>query len=246
MNDIFISHASEDKDAIARPLAAVLRARGFSVWYDEYELRVGDSIRAGIDRGLGSCRFAVLILSRSYFVKSWAQWELNALLHVEASRKAQFVLPIWHEVTRTDVAQFSPILADRVAVTSDTGIDAIVASLLRVLHGEESAVETDPLADYEVLYTVHQAHYGRVLKCRRKSDHALCIVKESESRCVDLAALRLLTTVQVENLASPSKVWQAGRFTYEELPYVGGIRLSQAVVPQIGGLTGSVLESCHR
>jgi TIR domain len=41
--DVFISHASEGKDAIARPLAECLRARGCSVWFDEYEPVLGDS-----------------------------------------------------------------------------------------------------------------------------------------------------------------------------------------------------------
>jgi histidyl-tRNA synthetase len=42
--DVFVSHASEDKDAIARPLAKELRSRGLRVWYDEFELKIGDSL----------------------------------------------------------------------------------------------------------------------------------------------------------------------------------------------------------
>jgi hypothetical protein len=52
MRDVFISHASEDKDAVARPLAKELLRRGHSVWFDEYELVLGDSLRENIDRGL--------------------------------------------------------------------------------------------------------------------------------------------------------------------------------------------------
>lgn len=37
--DVFISHASEDKEEVARPLAEVLRRNGLSVWYDEFELK---------------------------------------------------------------------------------------------------------------------------------------------------------------------------------------------------------------
>ena len=43
--DVFISHASEDKDAIVRPMANALAAEGLVVWYDEFELRIGDSLR---------------------------------------------------------------------------------------------------------------------------------------------------------------------------------------------------------
>ena len=43
--DVFISHASEDKEEVARPLAEALRKNGLSVWYDEFELKIGDSLR---------------------------------------------------------------------------------------------------------------------------------------------------------------------------------------------------------
>ena len=44
-HDVFISHASEDKDAIVRPLANALISCGLKVWYDEFTLRIGDSLR---------------------------------------------------------------------------------------------------------------------------------------------------------------------------------------------------------
>ena len=42
--DVFISHATEDKEAVALPLAHALQEHGISVWYDEFELRIGDSL----------------------------------------------------------------------------------------------------------------------------------------------------------------------------------------------------------
>jgi len=69
--DVFICHASEDKDAIARPLAEALRERGHVVWFDEFELEIGDSLRQEIDRGLARSRFGVVILSPSFFEKKW-------------------------------------------------------------------------------------------------------------------------------------------------------------------------------
>ena len=43
--DVFISHAGEDKDDVARPLFVALHDLGVSVWFDEAELRIGDSLR---------------------------------------------------------------------------------------------------------------------------------------------------------------------------------------------------------
>ena len=48
--DAFISHASEDKEGFVRPLAQALEARDVSVWFDEFTLTVGDSLRRSIDR----------------------------------------------------------------------------------------------------------------------------------------------------------------------------------------------------
>lgn len=67
--DVFISHASEDKDAVARPLATALEAAGVSVWLDTIELRISDSLRRMIDRGIRSSHFAVVIFSDHFFAK---------------------------------------------------------------------------------------------------------------------------------------------------------------------------------
>lgn len=69
--DLFISHASEDKDAVARPLAETLKALGFSVWFDEDVLEIGDSLRRSIDAGVARSRYGVVVLSRAFFNKPW-------------------------------------------------------------------------------------------------------------------------------------------------------------------------------
>ena len=78
--DVFISHASEDKEGVVRPLAHVLRRGGLKVWYDEFELRIGDSLRRKIDMGLARSRFGVVVLSRSFFGKGWTNYELDGLV----------------------------------------------------------------------------------------------------------------------------------------------------------------------
>src|SRR5258706_10107710 len=100
--DVFISHASEDKDAIARPLAEALRAKGLRVWYDEFSLTVGDSLRRKIEQGLSNSRFGVVILSHRFFAKHWAEQELNGLATREVGGE-KVILPVWHGVTFEDV-----------------------------------------------------------------------------------------------------------------------------------------------
>lgn len=114
---LFISHASEDKDDFVRPLADALRRLGVEVWYDEFELKIGDSLRRSIDRGLANSRYGVVVLSSAFFAKNWPQYELDGLVAREVTG-AKVVLPIWHKITRDEVLAYSPTLADKVALNS--------------------------------------------------------------------------------------------------------------------------------
>lgn len=132
--DVFISHASEDKDAVVRPLAHALRHRDLRVWYDEFELRIGDSLRRKIDRGLVACRFGVVVLSPSFFAKGWPNYELDGLVTREVAGGEQLILPIWHEVSHSDVLGYSPSLAGKLArSTSDATIDEIADEIADVV-----------------------------------------------------------------------------------------------------------------
>jgi predicted RNA-binding Zn-ribbon protein involved in translation (DUF1610 family) len=120
--DVFISHASEDKDDFVRPLAEALRSLGVSVWYDEFSLRLGDSLRESIDKGIAHSRRGVVMLSRAFFAKRWPQEELNGLWAREVE-EGSIILPVWLDVTKADVTAVSPMLANRVAVKT-VGLDA--------------------------------------------------------------------------------------------------------------------------
>jgi TIR domain len=130
--DVFISHASEDKNAIARPLAEALRARELRVWYDEFSLTVGDSLRKKIDQGLANSRFGIVILSPHFFEKHWPEQELNGLATREVGGQ-KVILPVWHGVGFDGVRKYSPTLADRIAVSADRGLPHIVEELLRAM-----------------------------------------------------------------------------------------------------------------
>ncbi|MDQ0104476.1 hypothetical protein J2T10_004151 [Paenarthrobacter nicotinovorans] len=131
--DVFLSHASEDKASVAIPLAQALQDRGVTVWLDKAELRIGDSLRRRIDRGLKSSRFAAVILSEHYFAKGWPQYEFDGIVTLSVDGR-QSLLPIWHEVTRDQVASHSPSLADKLARnTSDTPLEDIAEEIAEMV-----------------------------------------------------------------------------------------------------------------
>ncbi|PZR29161.1 MAG: hypothetical protein DI535_03870 [Citrobacter freundii] len=127
--DVFICHASEDKDDFVRPLAQQLQAQQIDVWYDEFSLSIGDSLIQKIDEGLNSCRFGIVVLSPNFFMKPWAKRELTGLNMREMMEKRNLILPIWHKVSVEDVVAFSPPLADKLAASSSQGINAVIRAV---------------------------------------------------------------------------------------------------------------------
>jgi hypothetical protein len=96
--DVFISHASEDKEAVVRPLAAALGDRGADVWFDELTLRIGDSLREKIDAGIGRSRFGVVVLSSHFFSKGWTKYELDGLVTMSVSGTGGVAPPLARSV----------------------------------------------------------------------------------------------------------------------------------------------------
>lgn len=141
--DVFVSHATEDKEAIVRPLATALKAEGLEVWYDEFELRIGSSLRRSIDAGLANSRFGVVVLSEPFFRKGWANYELDGLVTREMSEGGrQLILPLWHRVTKDEVIRYSPSLADKLALrTADYTIEEIASEIAGVIRekGQEES-----------------------------------------------------------------------------------------------------------
>ena len=131
--DLFISHASEDKDDVARPLADQFIALGLKVWFDEYTLAVGDSLRRSIDRGLAGCRYGLVILSPHFLEKEWTQKELDGLVAREDGSEKR-ILPVWHNVSRSTVVASSPMLADKLGVSTAKGLKHVVKEIMRVFH----------------------------------------------------------------------------------------------------------------
>jgi hypothetical protein len=128
MSSIFVSHASDDKDDFVRPLAHALKRQGLKVWYDEFSLRPGDSLRRSIDRGLAECAAGLVVLSPAFFAKEWPQRELDALFSSEIAGRSR-ILPIWYNIDRNAVLRVSPLLADRLALQAHVGVEAIALKI---------------------------------------------------------------------------------------------------------------------
>ncbi len=126
--DFFISHAFQDVREIAKPLCDALNAKGLLSWYADYSLKAGDNIRPLIDFGLARSRFGIVILSKQFLEMRWTQIELNDLASREVGSK-RVIVPVWHKVGFRDIYDYSPVLADRVAISTEKGLAYAVQRL---------------------------------------------------------------------------------------------------------------------
>ncbi len=134
--DFFISHATEDKKDIAEPLALELGEMGAKVWLDKFEMSVGSSLRNSIDYGIAHSKHGIIILSQNYMRKFWTEKEMNAFFAKLSldNQNSKILLPIWHGVTKEEVAKYSPMMADFLALnTSNNTIHELAEELFRVL-----------------------------------------------------------------------------------------------------------------
>jgi len=131
--DVFVSHATEDKNFVT-PLVKALERAGIRVWYDNNMLGWGDDLRSSIDRGLVNSRYGIVVFSKAFLSgKHWTEHELNGLFAKERSGR-KVILPIWHKITRGDLVKYSPAFADRIAkVSQKDSISDIVTSLKTIL-----------------------------------------------------------------------------------------------------------------
>jgi hypothetical protein len=126
----FISHDSKDKIEIASPLAMQLKKLICPVWYDEYSLKVGHSLREQIEKGLKECKKCILILTPNYLSnEGWGKKEFNSVFTRELIEKQNVVLPVWHNVSAREIYEYSPSLADRVALNWSAGVEEVARKL---------------------------------------------------------------------------------------------------------------------
>jgi len=141
MFDIFISYASEDKNIFVRSLAKRLTKKNVSVWYDEFSLKIGDSLRQSLNYGLSNSRFGVVVLSKDFFSKKWTNWELDGLTQIENSKNKFRILPIWLGISYSDIIDYSPSLADKYAIKAELGLDYVVRKIIEKVKPQDTSIE---------------------------------------------------------------------------------------------------------
>lgn len=113
----FISHDSRDKEEIAKKIALNLSKRLCSVWYDDFSLRVGQNLRESIEKGLKECKKCILIISPNFINNNgWTKSEFDAIFTRSIIQKTNFFLPVWLNISREEIFNYSPTLPNIVGL----------------------------------------------------------------------------------------------------------------------------------
>jgi hypothetical protein len=105
--DVFLSYARIDGAEVGELLYTELKTLGMRVWFDEVTIAAGKSQSRQMDQGLSKARAGVVLLTPAYVAgRFWTERELGALLHKDT------LIPVLHEVTFGEVAEYSGILPD--------------------------------------------------------------------------------------------------------------------------------------
>ncbi|WP_343651648.1 TIR domain-containing protein [Stenotrophomonas sp.] len=92
--DVFLCHASEDKEKIVVPLCEALQELGMTVFLDSKDIQWGDSLVERINRALQTSKYVVAVMTNNSVGKAWPQKEINSVLNQEISSGKKRLLPL--------------------------------------------------------------------------------------------------------------------------------------------------------
>jgi len=216
--DIFISHASEDKQEIVEPLVQTLESHNISCWYDKKDIGWGDSIVGKINEGLESSKYVVFIISQTFLDKDWTTIELNTTLNMQISSGEKKVLPIL--VGNVKAHQLPPLLRD-IKYVEWSHQEEIVDELKNIL-GREVGTESSFANPFPMPMPMPKKRITQLDKDRFTKEvyqgvvnyfeKALAYLKAQDDRyetdITKVTALKFITTVYFDGeVENQCKIW---------------------------------------
>ncbi len=109
-----------------------LKQRICPVWYDEFSLPVGSKLRESIENGIKISKKCILIITKNFINNNgWTKVEFDSIFTKEIIKKDNVVLPIWYDITREEVYEYSSWLANITALYWDDGENKVINELYK-------------------------------------------------------------------------------------------------------------------
>lgn len=142
MWDVFISHASEDKNSIARPLALALQTHGLTIWFDEDSMFAHNPLNEKIVDGLHNSQVIVLVISSRFLTKEWTIREMTLALEFENPPNC-VVVPMLHDLAEDEIEKIPKTLRDRPGVSTRESLDQAIVRLVATIRSIREEKTTD-------------------------------------------------------------------------------------------------------
>jgi hypothetical protein len=138
MSSIFLSHTSIDKPFVEK-LAKDLKRLGINVWFDKWEITVGESITWKIDDGIRENEFLGIVLSPEALISEWVKSEISSGWVKQMQSRKVIILPILYRT-----CQIPLFLQDRkyanFTISYESGLDEL-AEVFGIKNTEVIAIE---------------------------------------------------------------------------------------------------------
>lgn len=237
--DVFLCHASEDKQAIVRPLATAFEQAGISCWLDEEEILWGDQLTAKINEGLNASKFTIIVLSDAFLHKQWPQAELNAVLNREASTGQMRVLPllVGDKDTQKKIVDMLPLVGGKRYLQWNGDPTPVVNELLKLLGrnsaGQPASAAPAPqipmpkikkvFSDREKSRFIQEGfetirkYFGQALQQLEQHDPKI------ETEIIDVNNLKFAASIYLDGeLRNQCIIWLGGSFNSNSISYREG------------------------
>jgi TIR domain len=111
LRHIFLCHAWDDRQGVAKELYDLLVTRDVSVWFSENDIGLGEPFLRAIDKGLAKSRIGIVLVTPALLKRLPAAGVADKELSVLLARDQ--LVPIVHNTTYEALREVSPMLASR-------------------------------------------------------------------------------------------------------------------------------------
>ena len=97
--DVFVSHASADKENYVQELQESFKKLGIKIFYDADTIEWGDDWEKKIKNGLEKCRYGVIVVTKNFYNRIWTEKELKSFLIRQNNNCENVILPILYNTS---------------------------------------------------------------------------------------------------------------------------------------------------
>lgn len=208
MPSIFMSHTSVDKPFVEK-LVKDMKKYGIHIWYDKYEIRVGESIFWKIDEGIRDMDYVGIVISKEAWESEWVKKEFSAAWTKQMKLGRTVLLPIFYRECEIPImlqdtkyadfrTDYESGLKELLATFGIKNMDVIGEDSWRKFVGRDPAWKTFQREEFEKIITncckMAREHNFGIWTGGSKSPFSACFSMFNQRNGIRAFSIRMLPT----------------------------------------------------